>query len=126
MSKLVKQVAKQVNDSKSMTSGEKMRYSKIDMSKITQNVLTDLDFAYENAVRIPKWQFWRGPTPWKDLPSRKIVANRPDTVLPDNSIQTNKYTLLTFVPKNLMEQFSKLANVYFLVDIFLDTIESIY
>jgi len=31
-----------------------------------------------------------------------------------NSIRTSKYTWLTFLPKNLMEQFSKMANVYFL------------
>jgi phospholipid-transporting ATPase len=32
-----------------------------------------------------------------------------------NSIRTCKYTALTFLPKNLWEQFQKLANVYFLV-----------
>lgn len=31
-----------------------------------------------------------------------------------NSIRTTKYTLITFLPKNLFEQFSKMANVYFL------------
>lgn len=31
-----------------------------------------------------------------------------------NSIRTSKYTWLTFIPKNLFEQFSKMANVYFL------------
>lgn len=32
-----------------------------------------------------------------------------------NAIQTSKYTTINFVPKNLIEQFSKLANVYFLL-----------
>jgi hypothetical protein len=32
-----------------------------------------------------------------------------------NGIYTSKYTLLTFLPKNLFEQFHRLANVYFLV-----------
>ena len=31
-----------------------------------------------------------------------------------NAIQTTKYTLLNFIPKNLWEQFHRLANVYFL------------
>ena len=31
-----------------------------------------------------------------------------------NTIRTNKYTVLTFLPLNLMLQFSKVANVYFL------------
>ncbi|XP_066278383.1 phospholipid-transporting ATPase VA-like isoform X1 [Branchiostoma lanceolatum] len=33
---------------------------------------------------------------------------------PDNKIQTTKYTILSFLPKNLFEQFHRLANVYFL------------
>ncbi|CAD8170934.1 unnamed protein product [Paramecium octaurelia] len=47
--------------------------------------------------------------------NRKITSNRPDFMLPDNSIQTSKYTLLNFFPKQLFEQFSKLANVYFVI-----------
>lgn len=31
-----------------------------------------------------------------------------------NSIKTSKYSILSFLPKNLMEQFSQLANLYFL------------
>lgn len=50
-----------------------------------------------------------------DLPDREIQANDPDLDLPNNSISTSKYNLITFLPKNLLEQFSKSANVYFLV-----------
>ncbi|KDO35746.1 hypothetical protein SPRG_18891 [Saprolegnia parasitica CBS 223.65] len=32
-----------------------------------------------------------------------------------NAIHTTKYTLVTFLPKNLFEQFRRIANVYFLV-----------
>jgi magnesium-transporting ATPase (P-type) len=39
-----------------------------------------------------------------------------------NVIKTSKYTLLTFLPKNLIEQFSKLANVYFLLITFMQMI----
>lgn len=31
-----------------------------------------------------------------------------------NKIRTNKYTILSFLPLNLLDQFSKLANIYFL------------
>ena len=51
------------------------------------------------------------------MPDRKIYPLIQDHELPNNHIQTSKYTCLTFIPKNLMEQFSKLANVYFLVNI---------
>uniref|UniRef100_A0A914ZBV5 Phospholipid-transporting ATPase n=1 Tax=Panagrolaimus superbus TaxID=310955 RepID=A0A914ZBV5_9BILA len=33
----------------------------------------------------------------------------------DNYIKTSKYNVLTFIPKNLFEQFQRLANFYFLV-----------
>lgn len=32
-----------------------------------------------------------------------------------NAVQTTKYTLLNFIPKNLWEQFRRFANIYFLV-----------
>jgi phospholipid-transporting ATPase len=40
----------------------------------------------------------------------------------DNKVKTSKYTFLTFLPKNLLEQFSKLANVYFLLIAFMQMI----
>lgn len=35
----------------------------------------------------------------------------------DNYICTSKYTLISFLPKNLFEQFHRLANIYFLFQI---------
>lgn len=35
-------------------------------------------------------------------------------ILQNNYIKTSKYTLLTFLPLNLFEQFQRLANFYFL------------
>ena len=32
-----------------------------------------------------------------------------------NEISTTRYSVLTFLPKNIFEQFSKMANAYFLV-----------
>jgi phospholipid-transporting ATPase len=46
-------------------------------------------------------------------------------VLPDNSIHTSKYTLVNFLPKQLFEQFSKLANLYFLVIGFMQIIPQV-
>lgn len=52
---------------------------------------------------------------WSQMPDRQIYPLVQDLSLPDNKIQTSKYTWLTFLPINLAEQFSQLANVYFLV-----------
>jgi hypothetical protein len=39
----------------------------------------------------------------------------------DNRIRTTKYTVLTFLPKNLFEQFRRLANFYFLALVILQS-----
>ena len=49
------------------------------------------------------------------MPNRSIITNVPDTDVTDNEIKTSKYTVLNFIPLNLMVQFSKLPNVYFLI-----------
>ena len=35
--------------------------------------------------------------------------------LKNNAVSTYKYNIITFLPKNLFEQFQRLANAYFLV-----------
>jgi phospholipid-translocating ATPase len=45
-----------------------------------------------------------------------MAANRH---YPNNQIRTSKYTTLTFIPLNLINQFKKAANVYFLAISFL-------
>lgn len=42
-----------------------------------------------------------------------------------NQISTTKYTVLTFLPLNLMVQFSKMANFYFLILTLLELIPAI-
>lgn len=44
-------------------------------------------------------------TPKRDHPNGRYVGNK---------IQTTKYTLLSFLPKNLLEQFHRVANLYFI------------
>jgi phospholipid-transporting ATPase len=42
-----------------------------------------------------------------------------------NIVRTSKYNIVTFIPLNLLSQFKKMANVYFLLISFLQTIKSI-
>ncbi|XP_053539553.1 phospholipid-transporting ATPase VA isoform X2 [Ictalurus punctatus] len=41
------------------------------------------------------------------------AAENPNRLYANNKIKTTKYTLLSFIPKNLFEQFHRFANVYF-------------
>ncbi|XP_043929912.1 phospholipid-transporting ATPase VA [Protopterus annectens] len=59
----------------------------------------------------------------KDTKTRTVHSNllyscakgeeNPNRRYADNKIKTTKYTVLSFLPKNLFEQFHRLANVYF-------------
>ena len=44
---------------------------------------------------------------------RFSAAIKKQLKLPSNSISSTKYTFLTFIPKNLFEQFHRFANIYF-------------
>lgn len=44
-----------------------------------------------------------------DQNDKKVFAKR------KNRIKSTKYTLITFLPQNLLEQFRRIANFYFLV-----------
>eukprot|EP00930_Biecheleria_cincta_P077727 TRINITY_DN6502_c0_g1_i2.p1 TRINITY_DN6502_c0_g1~~TRINITY_DN6502_c0_g1_i2.p1 ORF type:complete len:1452 (+),score=232.40 TRINITY_DN6502_c0_g1_i2:80-4435(+) len=50
-------------------------------------------------------------------PERKVkfVGKQTSQKYPTNAVKTSKYTLLTFLPKNLWEQFHKFGNCYFLL-----------
>jgi phospholipid-translocating ATPase len=60
---------------------------------------------------------------------RKIKTNDPafnaQFAYADNAVSTSKYGILTFIPKNLFEQFQRLANAYFLVLLLLQLIPQI-
>ena len=49
------------------------------------------------------------------MPDRSIITNVPDNRVCDNSIMTSKYTVSNFLPLNLIMQFSKVANIYFVL-----------
>ncbi|XP_015439518.1 PREDICTED: probable phospholipid-transporting ATPase IF [Dufourea novaeangliae] len=44
------------------------------------------------------------------------------TVFPKNRIVSKKYTIWNFIPKNLFEQFRRIANIYFLISAFIATL----
>ncbi len=44
----------------------------------------------------------------------------------NNTVRTCKYSILTFLPLNLMVQFSKMANCYFLLLVLLEFVPAVY
>ncbi|CAD8145283.1 unnamed protein product [Paramecium pentaurelia] len=82
--------------------------------------------SYNNETTIKKWGLITVRPPAHQMNDRSIVSNVPDMAVPDNKITTSKYSsIITFVPLNLIEQFSKLANVYFLVIAIMQMISAI-
>lgn len=71
--------------------------------------------SYKNVPPTKGFLCFKSTPSWEEMPDRAILTNLPDPLLPNNRIETSKYNLLTFIPKNLKEQFIKLNNVYFLV-----------
>ncbi|XP_045133303.1 phospholipid-transporting ATPase VA-like isoform X2 [Portunus trituberculatus] len=60
-------------------------------------------------------------------PNHEISAGdiNPNEIFPDNSICTTKYTVLSFLPKNLFEQFHRFANLYFLFIVLLNFVPAV-
>ncbi|XP_069492689.1 phospholipid-transporting ATPase VA [Ambystoma mexicanum] len=58
-------------------------------------------------------------------PTAKAAPENPNRRLPGNRIKTTKYTALSFLPKNLFEQFHRLANVYFVFIALLNFVPSV-
>lgn len=57
--------------------------------------------------------------------NREIELGDSYRVYPKNRIRTSKYTAFTFLPRNLLEQFSKASNIFFLLLSILQTIREI-
>jgi len=61
---------------------------------------------------------------------RVLLVNRPGAgddakKAPSNFIRTSKYTWYNFLPKNLLEQFRRVANIYFLLVVIIQTIPGV-
>lgn len=54
------------------------------------------------------------------IPAKTTKKDHPNGKYVGNKIQTTKYTVLTFLPKNLYEQFHRIANIFFLFIQFLN------
>lgn len=90
-------------------------------------------------TRIPwanRFLFWRQAKTPEPPRMRTIVPNHavppgvkakhhPNRAYSDNAIRTSKYTPLSFIPKNLLEQFHRFANLYFLFIVLLNWIPAI-
>ena len=74
--------------------------------------------------RILWWQ-----QPKKESKNRKVAFGHEASELTqrycDNKINTTKYSIITFLPRNLFEQFHRLANVYFLFIVLLNWVPAI-
>ncbi|RHZ79825.1 hypothetical protein Glove_140g13 [Diversispora epigaea] len=93
------------NEPKAAASNEE---SKNDMSKKYQRTETKI----KNRTTTSKRRHVYANLP---LPKDKIDSKgRPTVKYVSNKIVTAKYTLWTFIPKNLFEQFRRAANLYFL------------
>lgn len=57
---------------------------------------------------------YRIVVPNHTVPSKTPKRDHPNGRYGGNKIRTTKYTLLSFLPKNLLEQFHRVANLYFI------------
>ncbi|XP_019865878.2 phospholipid-transporting ATPase VD isoform X2 [Aethina tumida] len=59
------------------------------------------------------------------VPPKTPRKEHPNGKRPDNRIRTTKYTLLSFLPRNLLEQFHRVANLYFIFIVLLNWVPAI-
>ena len=82
------------------------------------------------------WTRWKNEDLHKERQVRTIVPNHtipsdvprdkhPNCKFANNNISTTKYSWLSFLPKNLFEQFHRFANLYFLFIVILNWVPSI-
>lgn len=68
---------------------------------------------------------YRNIVPNHTIPSDVPADKHPNHPYSNNEIRTTKYTWLTFLPKNLFEQFHRFANLYFLFIVILNWVPAI-
>lgn len=72
-----------------------------------------------DGVHLPSTPSWQ----WPIRLFKRFILRQPAPH--SNAISTTKYTILTFLPKNLFEQFHRYANIYFLLIVILSLIPAI-
>ena len=68
---------------------------------------------------------WRHVVPNHLVPDDIDSKEHPNHGYLCNRIKTTKYTLLSFIPKNLFEQFHRFANLYFLFIVLLNWVPQV-
>lgn len=65
-----------------------------------------------NNIRPKKWweKICKRKIDYTELLDRTIYSNVPDDDIPNNKIETSKYNYFTFLPLNIIDQFSKPSN----------------
>lgn len=63
---------------------------------------------------------YRIVVPNHTVPPKTPRKEHPNGRRPNNKIRTTKYTLLSFLPRNLLEQFHRVANLYFIFIVLLN------
>lgn len=64
-------------------------------------------FAARRGASGPRTVFVNGPLPDASFDHK----HRPLHLFPTNQVISSKYTILTFLPRNLLEQFRRIANM---------------
>ena len=72
-------------------------------------------FSKRKAPGPPRTVFVNQPLPADFFDTKKTHKVRKEHVFCSNQVITSKYTVITFLPRNLLEQFRRIANIFFLV-----------
>lgn len=72
-----------------------------------------------NAEKVEE-RTYRIVVPNHTVPPKTPKRDHPNGIFVANKIRTTKYTLLSFIPKNLLEQFHRVANLYFIFIVLLN------
>ncbi|XP_015605416.1 probable phospholipid-transporting ATPase VD isoform X2 [Cephus cinctus] len=59
------------------------------------------------------------------VPPKTPKSQHPNGIRVDNRVRTTKYTALSFLPRNLLEQFHRVANLYFIFIVLLNWVPAI-
>ncbi|ALC38973.1 CG33298 [Drosophila busckii] len=68
---------------------------------------------------------YRVVVPNHTVPPKTPKREHPNGHFVGNKIRTTKYTMLSFIPKNLLEQFHRVANLYFIFIVLLNWVPAI-